>query len=72
MNFGRFGLLLAIAGIAVVASEPVEAMTLVVQKGEVLVNRGMVFARSRVPSRLSRGARWLCRRAPLPNSFVPT
>ena len=43
MIFGRFGLLLAIVGIAAVASAPVEAMTLVVQKGEVLVNRGDGF-----------------------------
>jgi hypothetical protein len=43
MIFGRCGLLLAIASIAAVASAPVEAMTLIVQNGEVLVNRGDGF-----------------------------
>ena len=43
MKFERFGLLLAAAGFAAVASAPAEAMTLVVQKGEVLVNRGDGF-----------------------------
>jgi hypothetical protein len=43
MRFGPFRLLLAAASCAAVASVPAAAMTLVVQKGEVLVNRGDGF-----------------------------
>ena len=43
MRFGPFGLLLAAAGFAAIASAPAQAMTLIVQKGEVLVNRGDGF-----------------------------
>ena len=42
MRFGPFRLLLAAAGFAV-ASAPAGAMTLIVQKGEVLVSRGDGF-----------------------------
>jgi hypothetical protein len=43
MRFRSFRRLLAAAGFAAVASASAEAMTLVVQKGEVLVNRGDGF-----------------------------